>query len=65
MHLNFEMGRRSLTRLLIRKKQETQREVNMMTEADVSIGEMEVGEERERGRKAKKEWTEGGTGGEM
>ena len=48
MQLNFEIGRRSLTRLLIREKQETQREVNMMTEADVSIGEMEVGEERER-----------------
>ena len=65
MQLNFEIGRRSLTRLLIREKQETQREVNMMTEADVSTGEMEVGEERERRRKAKKEWREGGTGGEM
>ena len=55
MQLNFEIGRRSLTRLLIREKQETQREVNMMTEADVSIGEMEVGEEREReGGKQKK-----------
>ena len=64
MQLNFEIGRWSLTRLLIREKQEIQREVNVMTEANVSIGEMEVGGERER-EESKKKWGKGGTGREM